>query len=130
METDEAQQARITQKIDDVLLDIYGPINTGLIQDLTESFNRELKQLLVYNTYLKTKYELTQEQVNNKIVQYKERKFRKILKFLKQKYQDDDFLQSISSIYSNGVLNLLDVSSDNVGYNKRGQLRFFDVGAY
>ena len=32
--------------------------------------------------------------------------------------------------YSNGVLNLLDVSSDNVGYNKRGQLRFFDVGAY
>ena len=105
METDEAQQARITQKIDDVLLDIYGPINTGLIQDLTESFNRELKQLLVYNTYLKTKYELTQEQVNNKIVQYKERKFRKILKFLKQKYQDDSFLQSISSIYSNGVLN-------------------------
>ena len=32
--------------------------------------------------------------------------------------------------YSNGTLNLLDISSDNVGYNKKGQLRFFDVGAY
>lgn len=53
METDESQEARKLQKVEDTLLEIYGPINTGLIQEVTDSFGRELKQKLIYNNYLK-----------------------------------------------------------------------------
>lgn len=50
----------------------------------------------------------------------------KIKNMLKRK----GFEYDPSEGYSNGVLNLLDISPNNMGYNKRGQLRFFDVGAY
>lgn len=105
METDESQEARKLQKVEDTLLEIYGPINTGLIQEVTDSFGRELKQKLIYNNYLKTKYELTSDEVNKRIVDYKEGKFESILGHLKEQFPNDSTLQSITSMYSNGMLN-------------------------
>ena len=105
METDQSQEARKLQKVEDTLLEIYGPINTGLIQEVTDSFGRELKQKLVYNNYLKTKYELTSEEVNKRIVDYKEGKFENILGHLKEQFPNDSVLQSITTMYSNGMLN-------------------------
>lgn len=105
METDENKEARKLQKVEDALLEIYGPINTGLIQEVTDSFGRELKQKLIYNNYLKTKYELTSEEVNKRIVDYKESKFESILSYLKEQFPNDSTLQSITSMYSNGMLN-------------------------
>ena len=105
METDENKEARKLQKVEDALLEIYGPINTGLIQEVTDSFGRELKQKLIYNNYLKTKYELTSEEVNKRIVDYKESKFESILSHLKEQFPNDSTLQSITSMYSNGMLN-------------------------
>ena len=105
METDENKEARKLQKVEDALLEIYGPINTGLIQEVTDSFGRELKQKLIYNNYLKTKYELTSEEVNKRIVDYKESKFESILNHLKEQFPNDSTLQSITSMYSNGMLN-------------------------
>lgn len=105
METDESQEARKLQKVEDTLLEIYGPINTGLIQEITDSFGRELKQKLIYNNYLKTKYELTSDEVNKRIVNYKEGKFESILGHLKEQFPNDSTLQSITSMYSNGMLN-------------------------
>lgn len=105
METDQSQEARKLQKVEDTLLEIYGPINTGLIQEVTDSFGRELKQKLIYNNYLKTKYELTSEEVNKRIVDYKEGKFENILGHLKEQFPNDSILQSITTMYSNGMLN-------------------------
>lgn len=105
METDQSQEARKLQKVEDTLLEIYGPINTGLIQEVTDSFGRELKQKLIYNNYLKTKYELTSEEVNKRIVDYKEGKFENILGHLKEQFPNDSVLQSITTMYSNGMLN-------------------------
>lgn len=105
METDKSQEARKLQKVEDTLLEIYGPINTGLIQEVTDSFGRELKQKLIYNNYLKTKYELTSDEVNKRIVDYKEGKFESILGHLKEQFPNDSTLQSITSMYSNGMLN-------------------------
>ena len=105
METDESQEARKLQKVEDTLLEIYGPINTGLIQEVTDSFGRELKQKLIYNNYLKTKYELTSDEINKRIVDYKEGKFESILGHLKEQFPNDSTLQSITSMYSNGMLN-------------------------
>lgn len=105
METDENKEARKLQKVEDALLEIYGPINTGLIQEVTDNFGRELKQKLIYNNYLKTKYELTSEEVNKRIVDYKESKFESILSHLKEQFPNDSTLQSITSMYSNGMLN-------------------------
>lgn len=105
METDQSQEARKLQKVEDTLLEIYGPINTGLIQEVTDSFSRELKQKLIYNNYLKTKYELTSEEVNKRIVDYKEGKFENILGHLKEQFPNDSVLQSITTMYSNGMLN-------------------------
>lgn len=105
METDKSQEARKLQKVEDALLEIYGPINTGLIQEVTDSFGRELRQKLIYNNYLKTKYELTSDEVNKRIVDYKEGKFQSILGYLKEQFPNDSFLQSITSMYSNGMLN-------------------------
>lgn len=105
METDQSQEARKLQKVEDTLLEIYGPINTGLIQEVTDSFGRELKQKLIYNNYLKTKYELTSEEVNKRIVDYKEGKFENILGYLKEQFPNDSVLQSITTMYSNGMLN-------------------------
>lgn len=105
METDESQEARKLQKVENTLLEIYGPINTGLIQEVTDSFGRELKQKLIYNNYLKTKYELTSDEVNKRIVDYKEGKFESILGHLKEQFPNDSTLQSITSMYSNGMLN-------------------------
>lgn len=105
METDQSQEARKLQKVEDTLLEIYGPINTGLIQEVTDSFGRELKQKLIYNNYLKTKYELTSEEVNKRIVDYKEGKFGNILGHLKEQFPNDSVLQSITTMYSNGMLN-------------------------
>lgn len=105
METDQSQEARKLQKVEDTLLEIYGPINTGLIQEVTDSFGRELKQKLIYNNYLKTKYELTSEEVNKRIVDYKEGKFESILGHLKEQFPNDSVLQSITTMYSNGMLN-------------------------
>lgn len=105
METDQSQEARKLQKVEDTLLEIYGPINTGLIQEVTDSFGRELKQKLIYNNYLKTKYELTSDEVNKRIVDYKEGKFESILGHLKEQFPNDSTLQSITSMYSNGMLN-------------------------
>lgn len=105
METDQSQEARKLQKVEDTLLEIYGPINTGLIQEVTDSFGRELKQKLIYNNYLKTKYELTSEEVNKRIVDYKEGKFENILGHLKEQFPNDSVLQSITTMYSNRMLN-------------------------
>lgn len=105
METDESQEARKLQKIEDALLEIYGLINTGLIQEVTDSFSRELRQKLIYNNYLKTKYELTSDEVNKRITDYKEGKFKSILGHLKEQFPNDSFLQSITGMYSNGWLN-------------------------
>ena len=105
METDKSQEARKLQKVEDALLEIYGPINTGLIQEVTDSFGRELRQKLIYNNYLKTKYELTSDEVNKRIVDYKEGKFESILGHLKEQFPNDSTLQSITSMYSNGMLN-------------------------
>lgn len=105
METDESREARKLRKVEDTLLEIYGPINTGLIQEVTDSFGRELKQKLIYNNYLKTKYELTSTEVNKRIVDYKESKFESILSHLKEQFPNDSTLQSITSMYSNGMLN-------------------------
>lgn len=105
METDQSQEARKLQKVEDTLLEIYGPINTGLIQEVADSFGRELKQKLIYNNYLKTKYELTSEEVNKRIVDYKEGKFENILGHLKEQFPNDSVLQSITTMYSNGMLN-------------------------
>lgn len=105
METDQSQEARKLQKVEDTLLEIYGPINTGLIQEVTDSFGRELKQKLIYNNYLKTKYELTSEEVNKRIVDYKEGRFENILGHLKEQFPNDSVLQSITTMYSNGMLN-------------------------
>lgn len=105
METDKSQEARKLQKVEDALLEIYGPINTGLIQEVTDSFGRELRQKLIYNNYLKTKYELTSDEVNKRIMDYKEGKFESILGYLKEQFPNDSTLQSITSMYSNGMLN-------------------------
>lgn len=105
METDSSQEARKLQKVEDTLLEIYGPINTGLIQNITDSFGRELKQKLIYNNYLKTKYELTSDEVNKRIVDYKESKFENILSHLKDQFPNDSTLQSITTMYSNRMLN-------------------------
>ena len=104
-QTDENKEAIKLQKVEDALLEIYGPINTGLIQEVTNDFGRELKQKLIYNDYLKTKYELSPKEVNERIIKYKEGKFERIVGYLKQQFPNDSILQSISTMYTNGMLN-------------------------
>lgn len=104
-QTDEEKEAIKLQKVEDALLEIYGPINTGLIQEVTNDFSRELKQKLIYNDYLKTKYELSPKEVNERIIKYKEGKFERIVGYLKQQFPNDSILQSISTMYTNGMLN-------------------------
>ena len=104
-ETDSDREARKIQKIEDTLLEIYGPINTGLISELTDQFSKELKQKLIYNDYLKVKYELSPQEVNQRILEYKQNKFESILDYLKKVFPQDSTLQSITTMYSNGMLN-------------------------
>lgn len=103
--TDSEKEARKLQKIEDTLLEVYGPINTGIIQELTTGFGRELKSRLIYNDYLKVKYELSPQEVNQRIVEYKQSKFESILSYLKNQFPNDSILQSVTNMYSNGMLN-------------------------
>lgn len=103
-ETDEEQQIRKLQTIEEALLNIYGPNNIGLIGDVTDTFGRELRRKLIYDEALKTKHQLTTQEINDRIMEYKNTKFLSILNYLKTKYPNDSELQNIEGMYSHGIL--------------------------
>lgn len=102
MATDEEQDIKKLQKLDKVVVDIYGTINVGLSNDLQDQFSKELRRLLVYDDLLKEKLELNNTEINQRIIQYKNKKFNNLVKYLKSIYTDDSKLTEY--MYSNGHL--------------------------
>lgn len=106
--TDQNEAIEAEKNLQDVIQEVYGPINTGLRIDLENSFSRELRKRLIYDPDNAIVHRLNRREVNQAIIKYKKEKFDSILKYLKEQYPNDGKLQNIKSLYDrDNYLNLL-----------------------
>lgn len=103
-ETDDEIDERTLTPINEAALNIYGPQNVVLVQNVNKKFYNQLTELLIVNIGLARKYSYNVVEINKLISRYKQDKFNKILSFLKQHYPQNSRLSGITGMYSYGQL--------------------------
>lgn len=97
---DSERQAQREEKLEDVLVEIFGRVNcTTLSKNLQETFTRELINELIYDSNKFEPHNYGKFEVNSKISEYKQRKFKNILNFLRSVEPNNAVLESIDNLY-------------------------------
>ena len=82
MKTDEEKEITKISKLEDAIYQVYGPRNKTLQDYLYNYFASTLRRQLIYNEFTSVKYSFTEEQINNQIIEYKEKLFNNLVNFL------------------------------------------------